>query len=236
MSDPVISLRGIDKIYDQGVRTQVLFGVNLDIAAGEFVALVGASGSGKSTLLNLVGLLDTPSAGQVLIAGRDAATLDEDERSRLRREQLGFIFQSHYLLPDFSVIENVFLPCRLGGEAPAGESWARVEALIDTVGLSEHRYKRPHQLSGGQQQRAAIVRALANQPRLVLADEPTGNLDSQTRDVVFKLMRDLSRRQGQAFLMVTHDPSLAVEVDRVVTISDGRIVDERRPGIPLSAS
>jgi lipoprotein-releasing system ATP-binding protein len=236
MSDPVISLRGIDKVYDQGVRTQVLFGVDLDIAAGEFVALVGASGSGKSTLLNLVGLLDTPSAGRVLIAGRDAATLGEDERSRLRREHLGFIFQSHYLLPDFSVIENVFLPCRLRGEAPEGTGWARVEALIETVGLGEHRHKRPHQLSGGQQQRAAIVRALANQPRLVLADEPTGNLDSQTRDVVFRLMRDLSRRQGQAFLMVTHDPSLAVEVDRVVTISDGRIVAERRPGAPPAAS
>lgn len=236
MSDPVISLRGIDKVYDQGVRTQVLFNVDLDIAAGEFVALVGASGSGKSTLLNLVGLLDTPSAGRVLIAGRDAATLGEDERSRLRREHLGFIFQSHYLLPDFNVIENVFLPCRLRGEQPQGAGWARVEALIETVGLGEHRHKRPHQLSGGQQQRAAIVRALANQPHLVLADEPTGNLDSQTRDVVFKLMRDLSRRQGQAFLMVTHDPSLAVEVDRVVTISDGRIVDERRSAARPSPS
>ena len=229
MNDPVISLRGIDKIYTQGVRAQVLFEVNLDIAAGEFVAVVGASGSGKSTMLNMVGLLDTPSAGQVLIAGRDAATLDEDERSRLRREHLGFIFQSHYLLPDFNIMENVFLPCRLRGDPPSGESWARVESLIETVGLSEHRHKRPHQLSGGQQQRAAIVRALANQPRLVLADEPTGNLDSQTRDIVFKLMRDLSRRQGQAFLMVTHDASLATEVDRVVTIRDGRIVDENRP-------
>ncbi len=229
MNDPVISLRGIDKIYTQGVRAQVLFEVNLDIAAGEFVALVGASGSGKSTMLNMVGLLDTPSAGQVLIAGRDAATLDEDERSRLRREHLGFIFQSHYLLPDFNIMENVFLPCRLRGDPPSGESWTRVEGLIETVGLSEHRHKRPHQLSGGQQQRAAIVRALANQPRLVLADEPTGNLDSQTRDIVFKLMRDLSRRQGQAFLMVTHDASLATEVDRVVTIRDGRIVDENRP-------
>ena len=228
MNDPVISLRGIDKIYTQGVRAQVLFEVNLDIAAGEFVALVGASGSGKSTMLNLVGLLDTPSAGHVLIAGRDAATLDEDERSRLRREHLGFIFQSHYLLPDFNIMENVFLPCRLRGDPSSGESWARVENLIETVGLSDHRHKRPHQLSGGQQQRAAIVRALANQPRLVLADEPTGNLDSQTRDIVFKLMRDLSRRQGQAFLMVTHDASLAIEVDRVVTISDGRIVNERR--------
>ena len=228
MNDPVISLRGIDKIYTQGVRAQVLFEVNLDIAAGEFVALVGASGSGKSTMLNLVGLLDTPSAGHVLIAGRDAATLDEDERSRLRREHLGFIFQSHYLLPDFNIMENVFLPCRLRGDPSSGESWARVESLIETVGLSDHRHKRPHQLSGGQQQRAAIVRALANQPRLVLADEPTGNLDSQTRDIVFKLMRDLSRRQGQAFLMVTHDASLAIEVDRVVTISDGRIVNERR--------
>jgi lipoprotein-releasing system ATP-binding protein len=228
MSDPIISLQNIDKIFDNGIRTQVLFDVNLEIVAGEFVALVGASGSGKSTLLNLVGLLDTPSAGRVLIAGRDAAKLDEDERANLRSEHLGFVFQSHYLLPEFTILENVFMPCRLRGESINSESYKRVGSLLQTVGLNNHRNKFPSQLSGGEQQRAAIVRALSNQPRLILADEPTGNLDTQTRDIVFKLMRDLSRQNGQAFLMVTHDPTLSVEVDRVVTIRDGRIVNEQK--------
>lgn len=228
MSEPIISLQHIDKIFENGVRTQVLFDVNIEIAAGEFVALVGASGSGKSTLLNLIGLLDTPSAGRVIIAGRDAAKLAEDDRANLRSEHLGFIFQSHYLLPEFTIMENIFMPCRLRGDAFKGESYKRVESLLATVGLADHQLKLPHQLSGGQQQRAAIVRALANQPHLILADEPTGNLDSQTRDVVFQLMHDLSRRNGQAFLMVTHDPSLSVEVDRVVTITDGRIAEVKK--------
>lgn len=228
MSELIIDLQNIDKVFDNGMRTQVLFDVNLKILAGEFVALVGASGSGKSTLLNLVGLLDTPTSGQVLIAGRNAAKLNEDERAILRSEHLGFVFQSHYLLPEFTILENVFMPCRLRGESINSESYKRVGSLLETVGLASHRDKFPAQLSGGEQQRAAIVRALANQPRLILADEPTGNLDTQTRDVVFKLMRDLSRRNGQAFLMVTHDPTLSVEVDRVITIRDGRIVDGQK--------
>lgn len=228
MSEPIIRLQNIDKIFDNGVRTQVLYDVNIEISVGEFVALVGASGSGKSTLLNLIGLLDTPSAGKVLIGNKNVAHFSEDERAILRSEHLGFVFQSHYLLPEFTILENVFMPCRLRGENLNGEGYKRVGSLLETVGLANHRNKFPAQLSGGEQQRAAIVRALANQPQLVLADEPTGNLDTQTRDIVFKLMRDLSRRNGQAFLMVTHDPTLSVEVDRVITIRDGRIVEERK--------
>ncbi len=224
MNTPVISLHEINKIFDNGVRTQVLFDINFEIYPGEFVALIGASGSGKSTLLNLVGLLDTPTSGRVLIAGRDASTLEEDERAKLRSEHLGFIFQSHYLLPEFTIFENVFMPCRLRGDKWNSESFNRVEYLLQKVGLSDHRLKFPYQLSGGQQQRAAIVRALANQPNLILADEPTGNLDSQTRDVVFEVMRELCKQNNQAFLMVTHDTTLSVAADRVVTIRDGRIV------------
>lgn len=221
--EPVIQLENIDKIYDNGVRTQVLFGVNLSIHPGEFVALVGSSGSGKSTLLNIVGLLDTPTKGKVLIAGKDTAHFEEDQRAELRSQHLGFVFQSHYLLPEFTVIENVFMPCRLKGETNKSPSYARVLGLLEAVGLKEHGIKYPYQLSGGQQQRAAIVRALANQPKLILADEPTGNLDSQTRDNVFQVMRKLSRENHQAFLMVTHDPNLAVEADKVLTITDGRL-------------
>lgn len=224
MNTPVIKLIDINKIFDNGIRTHVLFDINLEILPGEFVALVGASGSGKSTLLNLVGLLDTPTSGSVLIGGQDVAKFSEDDRAKLRSEHLGFVFQSHYLLPEFTILENVFMPCRLRGETVDGEGYKRVWSLLDTVGLGNHKHKLPAQLSGGEQQRAAIVRALANQPQLILADEPTGNLDTQTRDVVFKLMRDLSHQNGQAFLMVTHDPTLSVEVDRVITIRDGRIV------------
>ena len=159
-----------------------------------------------------------------MIGGQDVAKFSEDDRAKLRSEHLGFVFQSHYLLPEFTILENVFMPCRLRGETVDGEGYKRVWSLLDTVGLGNHKHKLPAQLSGGEQQRAAIVRALANQPQLILADEPTGNLDTQTRDVVFKLMRDLSHQNGQAFLMVTHDPTLSVEVDRVITIRDGRIV------------
>lgn len=223
MTNSVIKLEGVNKIYDNGIRTQVLFDINLEIKQGEFVALIGTSGSGKSTLLNIVGLLDTPTSGNVIIDNRNAAHLNEDERASLRSLHLGFVFQSHYLLPEFTVLENVFMPCRLQGDIFNSPSYNRVQNLLEAVGLNGHEKKYPFQLSGGQQQRAAIVRALANQPKLILADEPTGNLDSQTRDQVFQLMRKLSRENQQAFLMVTHDASLATEADRVITIRDGRL-------------
>ncbi|MHB1309596.1 MAG: ABC transporter ATP-binding protein [Limisphaerales bacterium] len=229
MNAPVVELRAITKEYPGAVTTRVLTEVDLAVAPGEFVAVVGASGSGKTTLLNLVGLLDTPTSGQLWLAGRDVARLDETERARLRRDDLGFIFQFHYLLPEFSVLENALMPCRILGEAAEDAARDRVRQLLQQVGLGDRLHFRPHQLSGGQQQRAAIVRALANDPALVLADEPTGNLDSKNGRAVFEMMRFLNQATGKAFLMVTHDEHFAAEADRVIHLVDGRVADTR-PG------
>ncbi len=213
----------IDKIFTDGITTQVLFDVNLTVRKGEFLAILGASGSGKTTLLNIIGLLDTPTRGRVMLSGRDAAALSEDERARMRRDYLGFIFQFHYLSPEFNVLENALMPCRLRGRAAERENTDRVQGLLERVGLGDRLRNRPSQLSGGQQQRVAIVRALANDPMLVLADEPTGNLDSKSGRGVFDLMRELNQATGKAFVIVTHDEMFAKEADRVVHIVDGRI-------------
>jgi lipoprotein-releasing system ATP-binding protein len=220
---PVLELRKVCKEYGNGLRTSVLFDVNLKVMPGEFVGLVGASGSGKTTLLNIAGLLDRPTAGQVFLGGADAATVDDGERARLRREYIGFIFQFHYLLPEFTVLENALIPCRLRGDVCDLGLTNRMTEFLTRVGLGERLHYRPDQLSGGQQQRVAIVRSLANNPDLVLADEPTGNLDSKSGRGVFDLMRELNEASGKAFLMVTHDEGLAGEVDRIVHIVDGRI-------------
>ncbi|MCE5200120.1 MAG: ABC transporter ATP-binding protein [Armatimonadota bacterium] len=220
---PVAELRGINKIYGDGVPTQVLFDIDLLVRPGEFAAIVGASGSGKTTLLNIIGLLDTPTSGELILGGEDAARLEENERARFRREYLGFIFQFHYLLPEFTVLENAMIPCRLSKKDCRGEPQDRMVGLLEQVGLGDRLTYRPSQLSGGQQQRVAIVRALANDPDLVLADEPTGNLDSKSSNAVFDLMRELNRTTGKAFLMVTHDETFARQADRVIHIVDGRI-------------
>jgi ABC-type lipoprotein export system ATPase subunit len=219
----VVELRGVDKTYTDGVPTPVLFDIDLHVRPGEFVAVAGASGSGKSTLLNVLGLLDTPTAGTVRVGGRETAGLAEDERARLRRDYLGFVFQLHHLLPDFSALENALMPCRLRGAAAEAAARPRVAGLLEAVGLAERLHYRPGQLSGGQRQRVAIVRALANDPVLVLADEPTGNLDSRSGRAVFDLMRALNRTTGTAFLMVTHDEGFARQADRVIHLVDGRI-------------
>jgi lipoprotein-releasing system ATP-binding protein len=220
---PVIELRGVSKTYGGEVPTKVLFDVDLTVMPGEFVAVVGASGSGKTTLLNIIGLLDAPSAGEILIGGQNVSDLSEEGRACLRREYLGFIFQFHYLLPQFDVLENVLLPCRLKGrDCECGQS-GRMQELLRRVGLEERMHYGAGKLSGGQQQRAAIIRSLANDPVLVLADEPTGNLDSASSRAVFDLMRELNRTTNKAFLMVTHDEALAHETDRVVTLVDGRV-------------
>lgn len=225
-AEPIVQLHKVNKVYrGDGVETHVLFDIDLDIYPREFAAIVGASGSGKTTLLNIIGLLDTPTSGEVILNGRNVAQISDDERAALRRDYLGFIFQFHYLLPEFNVLDNALIPCKLRGESCGGETTERMIGLLDKVGLGERIYFRPNQLSGGQQQRVAIVRALANDPELVLADEPTGNLDSKAGRAVFDLMRDLNRTTGKAFLMVTHDESFAKQADRLVHIVDGRIED-----------
>ncbi len=224
-AEPAIELSGVSKTYLEGVPTPVLFDISLRVMPGEFVAVVGASGSGKTTLLNIVGLLDTPSEGEVRLGGRDVARLTDLERSNLRRDYLGFIFQFHYLLPEFNVLENALMPCRLKGKEFRDQREQDVKGLLEEVGLGERLFYRPSQLSGGQQQRVAIVRALANDPVIILADEPTGNLDSTNGRAVFDLMRRLNRLTHKAFLIVTHDETFAREADRVVPIRDGHVLE-----------
>lgn len=226
---PIVALAGLRKTYNAGLPTEqeVLHGLDLTLRAAEFTALIGPSGSGKSTLLNILGLLEGASGGVYQLAGRDVTTFDDDARTRERHATLGFIFQFHHLLPAFSALENVMLPALINGEHAAPESRTRAAWLLDAVGLKDAHKKRPAELSGGMQQRVAIARALVRSPQLVLADEPTGNLDTHTSDSIFELMREFNREQGTAFLVVTHDPRLAARCDRIVELVDGLIASDR---------
>lgn len=223
--ETIMRLEEIRKTYTDGVPEEVLFGIDLELKAGDFAVLVGKSGSGKTTLLNIIGLLDTPTAGKLYLDGRETSTLDEDERARLRREYLGFIFQFHHLLPDFDVLENVLMPCRIRGKSYEEEARDRAVEMLEMVGLGDKIETPVTDLSGGQQQRVATVRAFANDPNIVLADEPTGSLDSKTSRTVMELMREINEETGTAFLMVTHDPELTDYADRVIELADGRIAD-----------
>lgn len=220
----VVETWGLHKTYfSKKVTVPVLHGIDLQIWAGEFVAIVGQSGSGKSTLLNICGALDVPTAGTVRINGVDIATLSEDELALLRSDEVGFIFQFHHLLDEFTCLENALMPLtiRYGEETEAQR--ARVIGLLRRVGLGNQLHQRPSEMSGGQNQRCAVVRALANAPKIVLADEPTGNLDRQAGEEVFALMRQMNRDSGAAFVMVTHDDRLAQAADRILLIEDGRL-------------
>ena len=226
---PVIQLEGLTKAYNLGtpVETEVLHGLDLSLAQGEFAALIGPSGSGKSTLLNIIGLLERPTGGRLSIAGRDTASLSEAEITQLRGRSIGFVFQFHHLLPAFRALENVTLPAIIARGVSDDEAEATALQLLDAVGLKAHAHKKPGELSGGQQQRVAIARALALKPRLILADEPTGNLDTHTADDIFALLRAFNRDTRCACLIVTHDPRLAARCDRVVQLVDGRIAEDR---------
>ncbi|WP_309685230.1 ABC transporter ATP-binding protein [Armatimonas sp.] len=222
---PIVQAIGLTKAYNPGTNkeVEVLHGVDMQAFAGEFVAIIGQSGSGKSTLLNILGALDTPTSGQVLIDGIDIATLSSDGLASLRGTKIGFVFQFHHLLDEFSCLENTLMPVLIQKGAPEKADIAYAKHLLQRVGLESQMHKRANQMSGGQQQRNAIVRALCNKPKLVLADEPTGNLDSHSGQEVFKLMREIARETGVAFLMVTHDDRLAAAADRILRIEDGLI-------------
>ena len=217
----VVETRGLKKTYFGKVAVPVLHGIDIEIRGGEFVAIIGQSGSGKSTLLNILGALDVPTEGQVLIDGVDIATLSEDELAALRNRVVGFVFQFHYLIDELTCLENALTAITIGRGEPNPEELARVMALLERVGLSDQIHKHPDTMSGGQNQRCAIIRALANQPKIVLADEPTGNLDSRSGNEVFNIMREMNRENGVAFIMVTHDDRLAQEADRILMIEDG---------------
>jgi lipoprotein-releasing system ATP-binding protein len=217
----VLSVRGLKRSFHQGgVEIVVLRGIDLDVRPGEIVALLGPSGSGKSTLLQAVGLLEGGFEGSIRIGGEEAAKLDNDGRTRLRRDALGFVYQFHHLLPDFNAAENVVIPQLIRGAA-ATDARTRAEALLSALGLGHRLTHRPSQLSGGEQQRVAVGRALANRPLLVLADEPTGNLDEGTADVVFAEFLRLVRGEGSAALVATHNERIAAKMDRVLRLHDG---------------
>lgn len=224
-----LRLMGVRKTYGIGtsIEAEVLHGIDLTLRHREFTALIGPSGSGKTTLLNLVGLLDQPTAGRIVIAGQDVGALDEMEVTRLRGRAIGFIFQYHYLLPAFTALENVMMPMLAARGHIDAEMRQIAASLLDRVALTRWRDHKASDISGGQQQRAAIARALAMNPALVLADEPSGNLDTENADAVFDLMRNVNEISGTTFLIVTHDPRLAQRCDRIVELVDGRIVSDR---------
>ena len=225
MSDPALELDGIVKTFEQGgASLEVLRGASLSVEPGEIVALVGPSGAGKSTLLHIAGLLEQPSDGDVLLNGESCGGLSDDRRTELRRGIVGFVYQFHHLLPEFSALENVVLPQMVAGVARR-QARVRAHELLGVVGLGERETHRPGKLSGGEQQRVAIARALANAPRLLIADEPTGNLDQHTAADVFAMLLEMVRQSGLAALIATHNSDLAARMDRVLALRDGAVVE-----------
>ena len=222
----VLEARGLRRELGGEIPATLIDGVDLAVRAGEFLAVTGPSGSGKSSLLYLLGLLDLPSAGEVLVDGAATSTLDENARAALRLRCIGFVFQFHFLLPEFTALDNVMLPMRALGALSDKAMRARATDLLTQLGLGAHVGKRPDQMSGGQRQRVAIARALANDPLLILADEPTGNLDTASSDQVLETLRKLVNETGKSVVVVTHDPSLAARCDRRVHIVDGRVASD----------
>lgn len=219
----LLQLKDINKIYGDKVETQVLFDINLDFRESSFNSIIGQSGSGKSTLMNIIGTLDNATSGQVIIDGQDISDLNKKELAILRNETIGFIFQFHHLLPEFTVLENILMPYRIKHNKITQEAENRANELADIVGLGKVKNNRSTEISGGQQQRAAIARSLINNPKLILGDEPTGNLDSDTSKTVFQLMKDINKEYKTTFILITHDQKVAQQAERVIEIKDGKV-------------
>lgn len=230
MADPVLVVEAVVKEYGDAVKTRALDGVDLTLHPGELAALIGPSGSGKSTLLNIIGLLDRPTSGRVVLGGAPTSGLDDRGLTTMRARMLGFIFQFHHLLPAFTAVENVMLPAWGDAGMPTKAMRDASEAMLRAVGLADRMSYRTSNLSGGQQQRVAIARALVRRPPLVLADEPTGNLDTASSDEVFALMRRFNQELGTTFLVVTHDPRIAERCDRIIEVVDGRVRSDTKVG------
>jgi len=225
----VLRLQDITRLYREGEgQLEVFSGLNLSVSAGEIVALVGPSGAGKSSLLHIAGLLEAPSSGEIFIQGEATSSLPDTERTRIRRDRVGFVYQAHHLLPEFDALENVVLPQMIAGRSKA-EAAKEAARLLESLGLGQRLSHRPGQLSGGEQQRVAIARALANRPRLLLADEPTGNLDPKTSGGVFDALIEITRAQGLAALIATHNFELAGRMDRVLMLHQGRLIEGSQP-------
>lgn len=219
----IIELKNINKIYGEKIKTQVLYDINLSFEENSFNALIGESGSGKSTILNIVGTLDKPTSGEVYIQGKRTDTMSNLELSLLRNQTIGFIFQFHYLLPEFTAKENVLMPYKIQNYKVPKEVYEWADELLDFVGLTKVKNNLATNMSGGQQQRTAIARALVNKPRIILADEPTGNLDSETTENVYSILRDINKKLNTTFIIITHDQRIAEKTDRIVQVKDGRI-------------
>jgi lipoprotein-releasing system ATP-binding protein len=228
LPEEVLRLQGLRKSYNQGtpLEVEILHGLDLRLCRGELAALIGPSGSGKSTLLNVIGLLDSLTSGELLVLGTPTSAMDDEARTRTRNETIGFVFQFHHLITAFTVLENVLMPLMIRGGKPTPAQIDRARSLLSAVGLEQFANKKPNAISGGQQQRVAIARALVTEPALLLADEPTGNLDTHTAGDVFELFRRFNREIGCAVLVVTHDPRLSASCDRTIKLVDGRITSD----------
>lgn len=227
MKDEVIVMNNIKRVYNAGMvnELEILHGISLSIKENEFVAIVGSSGAGKSTIMNIIGLLDSPTSGNYILNQRDTSGLSDDEMSEIRNIEIGFVFQNFNLIPRLSAQKNIELPMLYKGYSSSKRS-ERAKMLLEMVGMGERSKHLPNQLSGGQQQRVAIARAMANDPTLILADEPTGALDSETGKMIMEIFRDLNRKQGKTIILITHSMELAQQTDRIITLSDGRIVSD----------
>lgn len=222
----IIELKQINKTYGTVIKQQVLYDIDLAIEPKTFNSIIGQSGSGKSTLLNIIGTLDKPTSGEVIVNGTHTSTMNKTQLATFRNEEIGFIFQFHYLLPEFTLLENVVMPYRIRHGKPTSQIMDRAEELLEIVGLTKVKDNNATAISGGQAQRAAIARALINRPSLILADEPTGNLDTGSTNVVYDLLRSLNEEFGTTFVVITHDPRVAEQTDRIVELKDGRVAQD----------